>query len=693
MGSSCPRPTDAFQWFGERFERAGRRSRHGGRRDHPRHGAGRGALPGPDRRVDHVQLLSRGPVDDRLGSPSGGHVDHLLRRRSGRRDRVLSSRGSTISSSGDGVWAHSAGNYRDSHWQGESVDADGNGWVELAPGEEIAQFDFSSSAGDDIRVSMQWNDWTAVNQDYSLHLFRIDGAGPVEVASADRLQSGQARPGADRVPRASPSPSPAATASGSSARTSPASTTWSIFSLDVPVDRPGRGGFADDPRRRGRSDRHRGDERRGFGLRAALQLGRTNQRRGRVARRWSRSSRTSPRTTGWFHASYNGLIYGTSFACPHVAGAAAVVMSAHPGWSGAQVRDFLERCAIDKGAVGKDPDFGSGRLNLGASPLSSCSFQLDPTHSISTSAPISVAINVTTDAAASGRPSAAGLGAAVDRRRDRIRPDDRSSCRQRRSVADRHGTDRGRNRDSQPTGIGCSYAVEPLSFRLNAAGGTARSRSTPLRMLDWSAVSEDGWIEVTSGMPFPGSGTAVFAVETNSSGGERVDPCWWRAVRWTWSSSPPAAAYLVAGVADTAGAAGSRWKSNLAIANRSAWTAVRGPHLSARRRRVHRTVARADGGAWSSTTWPPAVRGPDSSGVVDVQSSTPLVIVTARTFNDTSTGTFGQFLPGVETVDGMSGGQTAVLSQLRSYYDFRTNIGFVNLGGDAVVRSDPAVRQ
>ena len=92
--------------------------------------------------------------------------------------------------SANGVWAHSAGNYRDSHWQGQSVDADGNGWVELNGENEIQRFDASASAGDSIRVSLQWNDWTAVNQDYSLHLFRVDGVEPVEVAAADTLQTG-----------------------------------------------------------------------------------------------------------------------------------------------------------------------------------------------------------------------------------------------------------------------------------------------------------------------------------------------------------------------------------------------------------------------------------------------------------------------------------------------------------------------
>jgi subtilisin family serine protease len=35
------------------------------------------------------------------------------------------------------------------------------------------------------------------------------------------------------------------------------------------------------------------------------------------------------------------LMSGTSMASPHVAGAAALVLGAHPGWTPAQVRDEL----------------------------------------------------------------------------------------------------------------------------------------------------------------------------------------------------------------------------------------------------------------------------------------------------------------------------------------------------------------
>jgi len=57
---------------------------------------------------------------------------------------------------------------------------------------------------------------------------------------------------------------------------------------------------------------------------------------------------------------------GTSAATAMVSGAAAVIASAIPGISPAQIRGRLERSADDIGAPGRDPQTGAGRLNLGA---------------------------------------------------------------------------------------------------------------------------------------------------------------------------------------------------------------------------------------------------------------------------------------------------------------------------------------
>ena len=59
-------------------------------------------------------------------------------------------------------------------------------------------------------------------------------------------------------------------------------------------------------------------------------------------------------------------VNGTSFAAPHVAGAAAVVWGASPHLTGQQVVDILLQSATDLGAAGTDEVYGRGLLNLEA---------------------------------------------------------------------------------------------------------------------------------------------------------------------------------------------------------------------------------------------------------------------------------------------------------------------------------------
>jgi len=55
---------------------------------------------------------------------------------------------------------------------------------------------------------------------------------------------------------------------------------------------------------------------------------------------------------------------GTSMATPFAAGAAALAMQKHPEFSAQQVKQFLERTALDLGAQGEDMDYGWGLLDL-----------------------------------------------------------------------------------------------------------------------------------------------------------------------------------------------------------------------------------------------------------------------------------------------------------------------------------------
>lgn len=60
------------------------------------------------------------------------------------------------------------------------------------------------------------------------------------------------------------------------------------------------------------------------------------------------------------------FLQGTSMATPLVAGIAALVWSRHPEWTAQQVRQHLEKTAMDVGAPGKDNESGFGIVNAAA---------------------------------------------------------------------------------------------------------------------------------------------------------------------------------------------------------------------------------------------------------------------------------------------------------------------------------------
>jgi thermitase len=69
-------------------------------------------------------------------------------------------------------------------------------------------------------------------------------------------------------------------------------------------------------------------------------------------------------------SSYNSadnaykLLSGTSMATPHVAGVAALIRTKNPTMTAAQARTKLDASVDDKGAPGRDPQYGFGRVNL-----------------------------------------------------------------------------------------------------------------------------------------------------------------------------------------------------------------------------------------------------------------------------------------------------------------------------------------
>ncbi|WP_030438884.1 S8 family serine peptidase [Actinoplanes subtropicus] len=90
-------------------------------------------------------------------------------------------------------------------------------------------------------------------------------------------------------------------------------------------------------------------------------------------------------TTGGTYAS----MFGTSLAAAHVSGVAALVAARQPSLTPDEIEEAIEENAVDRGARGKDKDFGYGRIDAAAAVTGADTIAGTPAPSASTSpAPI-----------------------------------------------------------------------------------------------------------------------------------------------------------------------------------------------------------------------------------------------------------------------------------------------------------------
>jgi subtilisin family serine protease len=262
-------------------------------------------------------------------------------------------------------YVESAGNNAQSHYEGEFRDRNGNGFHEFAPGVERLSFTASDRNDLAVRVDLVWDDWAPnpsdprPTTDYDLCVY--DAAG-TELGCALDLQDGRAGQtpfevvditlpsigtysigvikdrGANRFLEVALMPNYEFEAGLNVPRSS----------LIVPSDHP-------DAFTVGATSLN--DTIRGYSS-----LGPTND------------GRLKPDLVAPDGVSTSlGGVFGTSASAPHVAGAAAILISLEPGISAPQIRDRLRSTAAQLSSdstPGPDNTFGYGRIyaNFNGSP-------------------------------------------------------------------------------------------------------------------------------------------------------------------------------------------------------------------------------------------------------------------------------------------------------------------------------------
>ncbi|MEA1949339.1 MAG: CFI-box-CTERM domain-containing protein [Thermodesulfobacteriota bacterium] len=248
------------------------------------------------------------------------------------------------------LWVNAAGNQAKRHYEATFTDPDSDGWHD-------ENIEISANGNDTIKVYLTWDAWPTTSQDYNFYLYNSSSA---LVAWSENPQTGTQEPIEDisyslpsdgagiydlRIQKISATSNHQLEVYSLYHDLSPAVASSSLLS---PADASG-----------------------------AMAVGAIDYRDWTTGPQETFSSR-GPTNDGrikpdicgpdWVLNYTFGRFSGTSAASPHVAGAAALILSRYNSYNASQIWDCLAASAIDMGSSGKDNIYGHGRLNL-----SSCS--------------------------------------------------------------------------------------------------------------------------------------------------------------------------------------------------------------------------------------------------------------------------------------------------------------------------------
>jgi len=248
------------------------------------------------------------------------------------------------------LWVNAAGNSAKMHYQDFFLDTAGDDWHEFTSGDETNDIQLTSLA--DIYVFLTWNSWPITDQDYDLYLF--DDALNL-VAWSDDWQTGTQEP-TEAIYYIAPAGTYKIAVAKYSATGDQKVKIFTFYqdleyqtaahSLMAPADATGvmtaaaidQANWTTGPQE-------------SFSSQGPTNDGRT------------KPDISAPDGVSSFTYGTRGF-FGTSASSPHVAGAAALVLSAMPGLSPSELQSYLEGWAVDMGDARKDSIYGSGRLRL-----------------------------------------------------------------------------------------------------------------------------------------------------------------------------------------------------------------------------------------------------------------------------------------------------------------------------------------
>ncbi|MBC7237186.1 MAG: S8 family serine peptidase, partial [Chloroflexi bacterium] len=257
---------------------------------------------------------------------------------------------------GDGIlWVNSAGNQANRHWMGVWSDSNGNGVHDFATGDEGNTF--GVVAGQPIRVAMRWQDsWST-----PVHSFRLELYDSTNTLIA-----------AETAPVFPNSPTRYVETWGAGGGiyyivirrldSNPGAPLLELFTYDqdlsehhTPVSSVVPPADMEDVLSVGAVPYYSPNTLEPFSSHGPTLDGRI------------KPDLVAPDGVSTLAYSPDSF-FGTSAACPHVAGAAALMWGYYTAYTSAQIGTLLKSSVVDLGTTGNDNLYGAGRLLLGAPP-------------------------------------------------------------------------------------------------------------------------------------------------------------------------------------------------------------------------------------------------------------------------------------------------------------------------------------